>query len=194
MTMHRFCPLSIVLLSLVVFSESEAQWVQPYGGPFFYTVYAIAVSDTHLFAGMYGGRGVCSSTDNGVTWYSLYTGLTSRNVRSLISSGPNLFVGTDSGVFRSTNKGLEWTVANAGLTAPYVYSFAVIGTDLFAGTYDNGVFRSTDDGASWVHTSFLDTVVHALAVSGTNLFAGTEIGVFRSTNNGTSWTKVNTGL
>ena len=34
----------------------------------------------------------------------------------------------------------------------------------------------------------------ALAVSGTNLFAGTDGGVFLSTNNGTSWTAVNTGL
>jgi hypothetical protein len=39
-------------------------------------------------------------------------------------------------------------------------------------------------------------MVTALAVSGTNLFAGTDggSGVFRSTNNGTNWTAVNTGL
>jgi hypothetical protein len=36
--------------------------------------------------------------------------------------------------------------------------------------------------------------VSALAVSGTNLFAGTSGGVFLSTNNGTSWTAVNSGL
>jgi hypothetical protein len=39
------------------------------------------------------------------------------------------------------------------------------------------------------------TDVRSLAVSGTNLFAGTYgAGVFLSTNNGTSWTAVNTGL
>ena len=38
-------------------------------------------------------------------------------------------------------------------------------------------------------------IVNSLAVSGTNLFAGTlRGGVFLSTNNGTSWTEVNTGL
>jgi ligand-binding sensor domain-containing protein len=36
--------------------------------------------------------------------------------------------------------------------------------------------------------------VFALAVSGSNLFAGTDGGVFLSTNNGASWTAVNTGL
>jgi hypothetical protein len=40
-----------------------------------------------------------------------------------------------------------------------------------------------------------NTYVRALAVSGTNLFAGTDyVGVFLSTDNGTSWTEVNTGL
>ncbi|HEX9970745.1 MAG TPA: regulator, partial [bacterium] len=37
--------------------------------------------------------------------------------------------------------------------------------------------------------------VNSLAVSGTNLFAGTDGGgVFLSTNKGTNWTAVNTGL
>jgi hypothetical protein len=36
--------------------------------------------------------------------------------------------------------------------------------------------------------------VFSLAVSGTNLFAGTDGGVFLSTNNGTSWTAASTGF
>ncbi|HZY10247.1 MAG TPA: T9SS type A sorting domain-containing protein, partial [Bacteroidota bacterium] len=40
----------------------------------------------------------------------------------------------------------------------------------------------------------LTTTVSSLAVSSTNLFAGTDDGVFLSTNRGTSWTQVNTGL
>jgi ligand-binding sensor domain-containing protein len=39
-----------------------------------------------------------------------------------------------------------------------------------------------------------DPSVNSLAVSGTDLFAGTSGGVFLSTNNGASWTAVNTGL
>ena len=44
----------------------------------------------------------------------------------------------------------------------------------FAGT-DGGVFLSTNNGTSWtaVNTGLTDTDVYALAVSGTNLFAGT---------------------
>src|SRR5437660_9583375 len=53
--------------------------------------------------------------------------------------------------------------------------------------------------AQWVQTNrFPDShaiVTQSLAVSGTNLFAGTYYGgVFRTTDNGTNWTAVNTGL
>jgi hypothetical protein len=39
-----------------------------------------------------------------------------------------------------------------------------------------------------------DIYVYAFAVSGTNLFCGTQGGVFRWTNNGASWAEGNTGL
>src|ERR1035437_3699340 len=49
--------------------------------------------------------------------------------------------------------------------------------------------------AQWVQTNGpYDGDVRCFAVSGTNLFAGTDVGVFLSTNNGTSWAAVNTGL
>jgi hypothetical protein len=45
-----------------------------------------------------------------------------------------------------------------------------------------------------VASSLKSTNISTLAVSGTNIFAGTNIGVFVSTDNGTSWTAVNLGL
>ena len=46
-----------------------------------------------------------------------------------------------------------------------------------------------------VNNGLTHTDVRTLAVSGTNIFAGTDGGgVFLSTDNGTSWTAVNTGL
>jgi hypothetical protein len=143
----------------------------------------------------------------------------------LVASGTNLYAGIDGyGVFLSTNNGASWTAVNEGLPRlPYdttqyfsVGCLAVSGTNLFAGTgqrsyyrgWDGagaGVFLSTNNGASWtavnegLPSSTYDTTqytsVGCLAVSGTNLFAGTyAAGVFRSTNNGTSWTVVNEGL
>ncbi len=60
-----------------------------------------------------------------------------------------------------------------------------------------GVFRCTNDGSSWVavNSGLTDTLVKALAMSGPNLFAGTDSGgVFLSTNFGNSWAPVSSGL
>ena len=69
---------------------------------------------------------------------------------------------------------------------------------IFAGTYYGGVFLSTNNGTSWTAVNNGLTggglTVNALAVSGTNLFAGTNSGVYLSTNNGTNWTQVSNGL
>ena len=70
------------------------------------------------------------------------------------------------------------------------------GTNIFAGT-GNGIFLSTNNGANWtaVDSGLTDLHVRALAISGTNLFAGTDRGgVYRSTNDGTTWAAVNSGL
>src|ERR1039457_1446008 len=50
--------------------------------------------------------------------------------------------------------------------------------------------------AQWVQTNGpYGGVVNCLAVSGTNIFAGTYGGgIYLSSNNGTSWTAVNNGL
>jgi hypothetical protein len=80
--------------------------------------------------------------------------------------------------------------------------FAEIGTKLFAGTFGNGIFLSTNNGTNWtqINTSLdYDSVVIALAVLDTTLFAGTNntfgwVDIFLSTNNGTSWAIVDNGL
>ena len=155
---------------------------------------------TNLFAGTYGS-GVFLSTNNGTSWTQFDSGLMNIHVCAIAVSGTNLFVGTYySGIFLSTNNGTSWAAVNNGLTDTYVSSLVVSGTNLLTGT-GSGVFLSTNNGTSWteINSGLTDTIntytdVDALAVSGTNLFAGTHgSGVFLSTNNGTNWTKVNSG-
>ena len=89
----------------------------------------------------------------------------------------------------------QW-VPTGGPYGGHVNSIAVAGTNIFVGAYD-GVFLSTDSGTSWksANTGLPNTIVVALAVSGTSLFAGTAGGgVFRSTNKGTGWEAASTGL
>jgi photosystem II stability/assembly factor-like uncharacterized protein len=119
------------------------------------------------------------------------------DIRCVVLSGLNLFAGTyGSGVYFSTDNGAGWTAVNTGLPAyKYINTLAVDGEYLYAGTA-GGVFVSTNNGTSWSATTGVTGIdVHAFAVSGGNLFAGTwDYGAFLSTDNGKSWTAVNTGL
>ncbi len=191
-------PCRVVLVCLIVLLGryvSYAQWVQtngPYGG----STMALATSGSHIFAGI-RGAGIYHSTDNGMHWSQVNSGLTNLYLWALLFDGTNLFAGTEEGgAFLTTDLGVHWTAINAGFPKdPYVFAFARIGTNLYAGTRD-GVFLSTNNGTDWtpVNSGLTNTFVRALVARGSSLFAGTEGGVFRSTNRGASWASFNTGL
>jgi hypothetical protein len=154
-------------------------------------VWALAVSGAKLYVAAYCGY-VYLSTNNGSSW--MEADYNFRNpwvgcydqlvVNVLAASDTNLFAGTaDGGVFLTTNRGTSWTAVNNGLTNgtnyyPAVNAFAFYNTDVFAGT-DYGVFLSTDCGSGWSQIGLSNNNILALAVSGSNLFAGTGSGVWR---------------
>jgi hypothetical protein len=161
-------------------------------------VNALAYSGRNLFAAT-RDSGVYLSTNNGTSWTAINTGLTSLSVWSLAVSGTNIFAGILGGIYLSTNNGTTWAKV-LSLSGTHVWDFAVSGTNIVAGVSTGavyGVYLSTNNGTSWnPSTSGLppNWDVNALAVRGTNLFAGTFGGVFLSTNNGASWAAVNLGL
>jgi hypothetical protein len=193
-------------------TNNGTSW-NPFGSTIIYAT-VLTVSDTNLFAGTYH-HGVFLSTYNGTgwtNWIAVDSGLSNTDIWTLAVSpssggagGLNLFAGTKgNGIFRSTCNGTSWTrwtAVDSGLTSNKVLALVVTpngtdGSNIFTGTEGGGVFLSTNNGTYWiaVNSGLADTNVNALAVSGTNLFAGTHDGVFLSTNNGTNWTAVSSGL
>lgn len=144
-------------------------------------VYIIAAKGSNIFIGT--DDGVFRSVDNGSSWSAASTGLTNTDVNCLAVNGSNLFLGTfSSGAFYSANNSTSWNAANAGLTDPYVAALGVAGTTLFTGT-NTGIFLAPNTNVSSVASGIAFTNVstglpaaphiHTLAVSGTNLVAGT---------------------
>ena len=181
------------------------------GLPYMSTVHTFAVSDTGLFVGT--GNGICGceggvylTTNNGANWMG--TGLNPGFISSLAISpnatgGMNLYAIGGGKIpihsFLSTDNGTSWISLNHFLWGPLVVS----GTNLFAGALYGGVELSTDNGTSWTQMNNglpYDSVGHfyssvsSFAISGTNLFVGTNTGVYLSSNNGADWTAVNHGL
>mgnify|MGYP003349258574 FL=1 len=155
-------------------------------------------SSGHIFAGT-EVDGLFRSTDNGVSWSQINSGLTDGTIFSLaLNSSGKIFAGTNqSGIFTSTNNGNNWS--SSGLANENVYAIVINSSGyIFAGTGGDGIFRSTDNGNNWsgVNSGLTNTNVYSLAVnSGGYIFAGTGgDGIFHSINSGSSWSDINSGL
>jgi ligand-binding sensor domain-containing protein len=155
-------------------------------------VFSFAVIGTNLFART---GGVARSTNDGGSWESVHAGLPWAHVTTLVASGTNLFVGTDSGVFLSTDNGTRWTNVSPDVTNKNISALAVNGVSLFAAIPQGGILRSTDTGKSWRTTGQTNGLfVYSFGVANGIIFAGTSYGISRSTDNGVSWESTSNGL
>jgi hypothetical protein len=157
---------------------------------------AFTALGTKLFAGIYN-MGILVSTDSGTSWRSSNNGLMDTSIINVTSMGSILLAFADSsGVFRSTDSGKSWERIHGVFSASDndIPDFAIMGTNLFVESWNNAVFLSTDSGTNWKQAGLNNAYVDEFAVSGTNLFAGTQDGIFLSTDSGSSWKAVNQGL
>jgi photosystem II stability/assembly factor-like uncharacterized protein len=97
--------------------------------------------------------GVLKSTDGGVTWTQINTGLSDNATASLIiynSITKDIFINSNSRIYRSTDLGASWELKNSGISnEPYIRSFAFNPNtgQMYVAT-DNGVYRSTNHTVS----------------------------------------------
>jgi hypothetical protein len=184
---------SVLMLALSAAPDAGAQWVSTNGCS--QTVYCFTSIGTNLFAGTDGG--VFLSTDNGLNWDEVDTGLTNHDVYALAVGGKNLFAGTNTGVFLSSNNGTTWMAINGSkLDSTTVTALVANGSYLFAGTYNGDIYISTNNGTSWSQASngLTSSTIYSFEALGDQIFAGTNFGVFSSTDNGTSWNQEDAGI
>jgi hypothetical protein len=170
---------------------SDADWVS-LGSGMNAHVGALAVIGTDLYAGGYfttaGGvtaNGIAKW--NGLAWSALGSGINGI-VNALAVSGTNLYAGGDftsaGGVtanYVAKWNGSAWSALGSGVSGGFgaVWALAVSGTNLYAtGYFTNAGGVSANhiakwDGSAWSALgSGLDQPAYALAVYGTNLYAG----------------------
>ncbi len=127
------------------------------------------------------------------------TGLTSGNVRTLVSIGNTLFAGTQLGVFASTDNGNTWQLRNTGLTVVSTLALTTDGNKLYASSSTtvaatpNEVSISEDLGLTWTRVGNIavdlpnqaNTISNLIAFGGKLYGAGANgISIF----DGTKWT------
>ena len=191
---HKISSFAFILLFVLCINlqHASAQW--QLSGTFGAAIHSFAVSGTNIFAGLQP-KGVYISTDTGISWNAVNTGLTDSLIIDLAAKGTFIYAGTPSGVFLSTNQGLNWSSVSNGLPYNNFVSLGVSDSNIFVGTSvtfggDTGkIFLSNNNGANWseaLGTNIYGTFM-CFASNGSNVFAGSMNGIFYSNNNGLDW-------
>jgi photosystem II stability/assembly factor-like uncharacterized protein len=146
---------------------------------------------------------VFKSTDLGLTWIDVSTGLGKGVIEALLFDGTNLFAGTPAdaaGVYRSTNGGASWEPVAAGLPiGKTIRSLISFGAYVFAGTEGDGIYRSSDHGDTWAKTDINNTLlaqalVLTFCAKDNALFAGATNGIYKSTDGGATFQRTLDGF
>jgi photosystem II stability/assembly factor-like uncharacterized protein len=145
---------------------------------------------------------IYSSSDYGVTWITLSSGLPSAcYIYDIILIGTRLLASVVDNriVYKSDNGGLTWSQSSTGISATAGHCLMTHDSSVFIGVEGNanGIYRSDDNGANWsVKDTGTDNIYcYSFFADGDNLYAGTEeSGVFLSVDNGENWTKISTGI
>jgi hypothetical protein len=147
------------------------------------SVNALTMSGNKIFAAIgqgNGSGGVWRTTDYGVNWTELNSGLFSLNdVWDIAISGNNVLARVtgngpcEAGIFISYNNGASWSkIFYNGIPLTGKGPFSVSGNKIFFGAS----YYSTDNGVSWNNNSITGLTgasINAIATSDSKIFAGT---------------------
>jgi ligand-binding sensor domain-containing protein len=209
-------------VGVFISTDNGKNWIKQSSGFIDSTVTAFAVSPfkgaanssdstLNLFAGT-RSKGVYFSSNNGLSWKPMDTGITneymlSLNINLTISAGTNLFAGTRGGAFLFSSNGKSWTSINTGISNTQLLSLTAVpvnnGANLLAGT-ETGIYLSTNYGISWDEVMNSNGLLNTVSASPfteytnkigkTNIFAGTANGIYLSQNYGASWSLILPGV
>lgn len=141
--------------------------------------------------------GIIRTTNNGVNWNRISSGLPSQNIVSVHCNSNGVLLATThlNGVFRSTNFGLNWGQVNSSRIGLYTSKGdTIFGTD---GYWCSGIYRSFNGGVNWTQVNNgVNTCANGITIASNGIvYVATGVnGVYRSTNYGNNWQSSNSGI
>lgn len=173
------------------------------------------VDPNTLYIGSPSG-GFWKSSDYGLTWNNLSTGLTRLGVSSIVIDPTNpslIYIGTGDrdggnapgyGVWYSTNGGQTWQPRKNGMGNRTVSeilmhptnSSILIAATTGSGTNNGRIYRSVNGGANWTQVYTGSEIFKDLAFKPGDpnvIYAGSN-DFYRSVDNGQSWAQVTNGV
>jgi photosystem II stability/assembly factor-like uncharacterized protein len=177
--------------------ETPGEWIQGKGLDTRVNVIAVGPQDPSVVYAGTRDRGVCKSSDRGLTWKTVLE--TEQEVQSLamsLNDPGTLYAGTRGGrLLRSVDAGANWAEVGRVLDAEEINDLLVDPVEpeiLYACDVGLSCYQSLDGGAGWViidETSNVSTIaVAATEGDGTVLYLGTRDGLLlRSMDRGETW-------
>lgn len=191
---------SLYVASVGVFKISSVNgiWQQSKIGLNEKFVSEVALKDNDLYATVWN-EGIYKSSDDGISWNVVNTGMLTKQVRTINTSGTDIYVGTANGVFLSKNNGNSWTELDNTLNEVDVKIITVQGTNLYFGSIGKGVYHYTTDGSfvEQLNGGFDDTFpdIRGLATNNEDIFSCTWSGhVYKLNTQDRLWQQFNNKL
>lgn len=157
-------------------------------------VISMAASDSAVFACTDSNTcGLFETTNGGASWRDIAINDVANTVAI---NGSNLFLGSDSTLYMSTDNGQTWT--NMANGSPYleqsfigIFTIVFYQNNIFLGT-NYGILKSPDMGQTWTwaNSTSAMSLVQAIAISDSGMFAATGGGVYMSRDSGSTWRQI----
>ncbi|HMQ70585.1 MAG TPA: hypothetical protein PKA90_16495, partial [Ignavibacteria bacterium] len=184
---------NVINAGILKSSDNGISWHNVSDNVFIYAT-SIEVTSSSVFTA--GGGNVYRSTNEGVFWESIGSGLPFYGGFGVIKSlnGFLLVSGDGTGFFRSTNNGNSWEDVNTEQTSfRTFFDYTSIGPYIFA--VSSGIYRGDSLGENWIKIYDSVSDFSSIISDGSNIFAASYVnGVFRSTDYGSNWVEANNGL
>ena len=183
-----------VILTLIFFNtELKSQWIllQNSGAG---RISDIEVHNNFLFASS-ESSGVFRSSDNGVSWVFVNSGMNTTYITCLAVNNFGIFASTGSGVFSSSDNGNNWNITNSGLSGGHFRKLTSVNNDIYAGHILAGVFKTTNNGVNWQRFA-LGEGDKLFAIYGTQneFYISIANTILRTTDNGLTFNSAINGL
>ena len=192
----------IVVLSLDILISPvlKAQWQKTSGltGPSGGDITAITTSiNGHLFA-ISRGVGLFRSTDEGLTWTALHTGLDATSTLNSVECDDSgyVYLCSPTGLYSSSDDGINWKLLFSNPMSSV--TITAKGTVVVGDLYYPLCYRSTDRGMTWVRSDSIPALFGIISLASKldgDVFVMTQRNaIFRSTTDGQTWSSASNGI
>ncbi|MFN0245347.1 MAG: WD40/YVTN/BNR-like repeat-containing protein [Kofleriaceae bacterium] len=177
-----------MLAILVVSATATPVWTWENPTPHGATVAALHGEGSMVWG--VGPRGaIVRSTDGGVTWAALESGVL-HDLTAITGAGSLVIAVGNGGTVLRARDGLAFEAQQVDPAASFV-GVAMVGTTVLTVASDGAVWRSKDSGASFTAMPKRQLGrATSIAIAPSGVFVGTSDGLFRSTDGGATFTRV----